>query len=111
MNSIVDHIAVLVNDLEKSSEWYISCLGAVITHKQPNYYRLKLQNVNIALLDRSISTSKPHIGVLCEKINDLPEFGERIVHRDGTTGVYVQDLDGNNLEFIYYGLKSHKFIK
>ena len=111
MNSIIDHIALLVSDLEKASEWYISCLGATITHKQSNYYRLKLQNVNIALLDKSFSVSKPHIGVLCKEINDLPETGERISHRDGTTGVYVKDLDGNYLEFIHYGLESQKFIK
>ena len=111
MNSTVDHIAVLVNDLKEASEWYISQLGATITHKQLNYYRLKLKNVNIALLDSSFSTSKPHIGVLCEEMSDLPENGARISHRDGSTGVYVKDLDGNYLEFIHYGLKSQKFIK
>ena len=111
MNSVVDHIAILVENLEEASKWYISCLGGVVTHKQPNYHRLKLKNTNIALLDRSFESSKPHIGILCENIDELPEMGERITHRDGTTGVYMKDLDGNCLEFIHYDSKNKNFVK
>lgn len=33
---------------------------------------------------------------------DLPENGEHHEHRDGTIGVYKQDLHGNWVEFIRY---------
>ena len=111
MNSVVDHIAILVDSLEEASKWYVSYLGGVVTHKQSNYHRLKLKNTNIALLDRSFESSKPHVGILCENIDDLPSKGERVLHRDGTTGVYMKDLDGNYLEFIHYGSKNLNFIK
>ena len=37
---------------------------------------------------------------------DLPsDKGEVVHHRDGTTGCYVKDPDGNVVEFIYYSDK------
>jgi len=103
MNSVVDHVAILVEDLEVSSEWYITTLGGIITHKQENYIRLKLNNTDLTLLNSDFITSKPHIGILCENIEDLPENGHKVMHRDGTIGVYIKDPAGNNIEFIYYG--------
>ena len=42
------------------------------------------------------------VGVLVESIEDLPEQGLRMEHRDGTIGVYTTDPEGNMIEFIYY---------
>ena len=67
MSSIVDHIAILVEDLNSSVEWYLKTLGGTVTHKQENYVRIKAQNTNIALLDKNFSSSKPHIAILCDK--------------------------------------------
>ena len=110
MNSIVDHVAILVDDLEEAEEWYAERLGGEITHRQENYIRLKLQNTNIALLSKKFDTSKSHIGILCKNIDNLPVDGTRVSHRDGTTGVYMQDPFGNNVEFIHYGEQCKKFI-
>ena len=33
MNTIVDHIAVLVDDLQKAEEWYCDKLAAKVTFK------------------------------------------------------------------------------
>ena len=111
MDSVVDHVALLVNDLEVSEKWYLDALSGEITHRQENYVRLKVQNTNIALLDKSCATSKPHIGILCSNFCDLPKIGTKVSHRDGTTGVYLQDPDGNTIEFIYYNKNCQKFIK
>ena len=111
MNSVVDHIAILVDDLKISEKWYIGTLGGEITHRQENYIRLKVANTNIALLDKSFDTSKPHIGIRCGELEDLPTNGLKVSHRDGTTGVYLQDPDGNTIEFIHYNKKCQKFIK
>ena len=111
MSSIVDHVAIMVNDLELAEKWYIENVGGVVTHKQENYVRLKLQNTNLALLSSDFITSKPHIGILCDKIENLPNFGSKVKHRDGTTGVYLKDPFGNNIEFIHYDDKCQKFLK
>ena len=111
MNSVVDHIAILVDDLSDAEKWYLKTLGGVITHKQDNYIRLKLGNTNLALLDKKFSSSRTHIGILCKDLDKLPSKGLRIEHRDGTIGVYTKDPFGNNIEFIYYGDKSKKFLK
>ena len=67
MNSTVDHIAIVVDDLEEAEKWYISEIGGEITHRQENYIRLKVENTNLALLSSDYITSKPHIGFLCDK--------------------------------------------
>ena len=40
MSSTVDHIAILVDDLEKAEKWYVEKVGGEVTHKQENYIRL-----------------------------------------------------------------------
>jgi len=111
MSSIVDHIAIMVDDLELAEKWYIENLGGEVTHRQENYVRLKLQNTNLALLSSDFITSKPHVGILCSEIMDLPDVGAKVSHRDGTTGVYVKDPFGNSIEFIHYDTQSKKFLK
>tara|TARA_B100000902_G_C27290165_1_gene906664 strand:+ start:1673 stop:2020 length:348 start_codon:yes stop_codon:yes gene_type:complete len=110
MNSTVDHIAILVDDLEAAEKWYVEKVGGEVTHKQENYIRVKLKNTNLALLSNKFTSSKPHIGILCEKYEELPADGSLIEHRDGTTGVYVKDPFGNDIEFIHYANQSKKFL-
>jgi len=110
VSSIIDHIAILVEDLSSSEEWYVKTLGGLVTHKQENYVRIKVQNTNIALLDKKFSSSKPHIAILCDEVTDLPKSDLEVNHRDGTTGVYLSDPDGNIVEFIHYGNNCNKFI-
>ena len=111
MSSVVDHVAIVVDDLEVSTKWYISKLNGVLTYRQENYHRIKVGNTNIALLDKNFKTSKPHIGILCRNMDDLPSEGDKISHRDGTTGVYMKDPSGNYIEFIHYDEKCNKFLK
>ena len=71
MNHAIDHVAIIVDNLEEAEKWYLSNIGGEITHRQDNYVRLKLKNTNLALLSSDFVTSKTHIGVLCEKINNF----------------------------------------
>ena len=80
MSSVVDHVAIMVDDLELAEKWYIENVGGKVTHKQENYVRLKLENINLALLSSDFITSKPHIGILCDKIENLPNFGSKVKH-------------------------------
>ncbi len=102
MKSLVDHIAILVDDLKKAEEWYCQHLECKVGYRDAKYIRLQTHNVNIALIDKK-HYPYPHIGILVENLEDLPtEKGEVIKHRDGTVGVYVKDPFGNYLEYIWY---------
>ena len=85
MNSVVDHVAILVDDLEEAEKWYAGRLGGEITHRQENYIRLKLQNTNIALLSKKFDTSKSHIGILCENIENLVTRFSRLTNKRHST--------------------------
>ena len=100
--SVVDHIAILVDDLKKAEEWYTQKLAGKVTFRDSKYIRLTVSNTNIALIDKN-HYSYPHFGILVDKKEDLPlETGEVVYHRDGTIGVYVKDPFGNYLEYIWY---------
>ena len=101
MTQIVDHIAILVDDLDLAEEWYTSQLNAAVSFKDSKYIRIKVQNTNIALIDKK-HYPHAHIGILVDDVNNLPADGLRVEHRDGTIGVYVEDPFGNYLEYIWY---------
>ena len=109
---MVDHIALLVDDLEKAENWYMDNLDATVEFKDQFYTRLRLGNVCIALIDKTHYPCE-HIGILVEDIKNLPlEKGEIVKHRDGTIGVYVKDPFGNYLEYIWYSDQRKKvFLK
>ena len=98
---IIDHIAVKVGNLEEAEKWYLEHLSAVVTFRDHKYIRLRVANVNIALIDEK-HYPHAHIGILVKDKGDLPSDGELVRHRDGTEGVYVKDPFGNYIEYIWY---------
>jgi len=105
---LIDHIAIRVDDLEVAEKWYCANLDAKVTFKDEKYVRIKVENTNIALIDKK-HYPHAHFGVLVENICDLPlEKGEVVKHRDGTIGVYVKDPFGNYLEYIWYSEEQKK---
>jgi extradiol dioxygenase family protein len=108
MKPVVDHIAVLVDDLEKAEKWYCDNLAAKVSFRDEKYVRIKVENTNIALIDKK-HYPYAHFAVLVENMADLPlEKGEVVKHRDGTIGVYVKDPFGNYLEYIWYSDEQKK---
>ena len=107
----VDHIAVLVENLEISQKWYEETCGAELVFEDYKYKRMALGNVNIALIDKK-HYQYAHIGLYVEDYADLPSnLGEIVHHRDGTTGCYVKDPDGNVVEFIHYNDECKRNLK
>ncbi len=98
---IIDHIAIKVSDLDEAEKWYLEQLKAVVTFRDHKYIRLKVANVNIALIDEKYYPHA-HIGILVEHRYELPVDGELVTHRDGSEGVYVKDPFGNYIEYIWY---------
>ena len=109
--SIVDHIAILVEDLQISQEWYEKTCGARVIYSDYKHIRMTFDNVSIALIDKK-HYKYAHIGLYVHNYEDLPSNeGEMVQHRDGTTGCYVKDPDGNVVEFIHYSEKCKKEMK
>tara|TARA_Y100001970_G_scaffold287188_1_gene411228 strand:- start:1898 stop:2215 length:318 start_codon:yes stop_codon:yes gene_type:complete len=90
-----------VSDLDVAQQWYEEMLGAKLQFKDRFYRRMLLNNTTLALIDENRYPSN-HIGVLVENIDNLPNVGTRIEHRDGTIGVYVEDPFGHVVEYIWY---------
>ena len=100
--SKIDHIAILVDDLELAEKWYSEHLECEVTYRDHKYVRVLVENTNIALINKKYYPAA-HFGILVENIEDLPtDKGEVVKHRDGTIGVYVKDPFGNYLEYIWY---------
>ena len=98
----IDHIAILVEDLNKSQQWYEEHCAAVLIFEDSKYKRMQMGNTTIALIDKK-HYQYAHIGISVEEYRNLPShLGEIVHHRDGTTGCYVKDPDGNVVEFIHY---------
>ena len=84
MSATIDHIAIVVDDLDEAAAWYTEACGGVITHKQDTYYRLQLDNACLALLLSSHEPNRPHVSVLVECLEDLPkEKGQYVLRKEG----------------------------
>jgi extradiol dioxygenase family protein len=101
----IDHIAIKVPDIDVVSEWYCEKLGSKVVYETDSYKKLKLDNTFLTIIDEK-RYKHSHIGVLVDKIEDFPQNGRIIHHRDGSIGCYLLDPSGNCLEFIYYGHNS-----
>jgi len=97
----VDHIAILVDNLDDSQAWYEEKCKAELIFEDEKYKRMKVENTNIALISKH-HYQHAHIGLLVENTDKFPENGKIIHHRDGTIGCYLTDPDGNVVEYIYY---------
>mgnify|MGYP003117274409 CR=1 FL=1 len=106
--SEIDHIAILVDDLQTAETWYTSHLKCEVSFRDNKYIRIEAKNTSIALIDKK-HYPHAHFAILVDKIEDLPtEKGKMVKHRDGTIGVYVKDPFGNYLEYIWYSDKQKK---
>jgi len=105
----VDHIAVLVDDLEVSQQWYEKYCDAHLVFDDYKYKRMKVDNTYIALISKK-HYQHAHFGILVDSVDKFPNNGKIVHHRDGTIGCYLQDPDGNIVEYIYYSPESKKIL-
>ena len=95
-----EHIALLVDNLDESQKWYEDNLNAECVLRDKFYRKMKIYNTIVALVSKN-RYDYNHVGILVDCEENLPKNGRRIVHRDGTIGVYVFDNSGHVVEFIY----------
>ncbi len=95
-----DHAAICVKSISNSVEWFTSNLSAEILYCDETWAMLSVGNVKVALTLES--QHPPHLGFKVDSLSDMPSGADVKKHRDGTSYVYKEDLDGNVIELIYY---------
>ena len=97
----LDHVAINVEHIQKSIDWYVANLNAEIKYSDDTWALLQIGNTNLAL---TISEQHPPHIAFCVK--DTSEFlgplGKCGTHRDGSKYNYINDPDGNVIELIYW---------
>jgi catechol 2,3-dioxygenase-like lactoylglutathione lyase family enzyme len=91
--SVVDHVAVSVNDIVKAVEWYRANFHCEIEYQDATWAMLKFANTRLALVIPE--QHPPHV---CFLDADADRFGTLKTHRDGTRTIYVPDSSGNAVE-------------
>lgn len=115
------HLALNVNDLAASLDFYTRLLGMTIEWQpdDDNYY-LTSGNDNLALhraktnVDKNAAQSLDHLGFIIDIADDVNHWfdflqQESVVmlsqvkdHRDGARSFYCKDPDGNAVQIIYH---------
>jgi catechol 2,3-dioxygenase-like lactoylglutathione lyase family enzyme len=100
----IDHIAIPSTNIAESVNWYIAKFGATVLYQDQTWAFLKIGGQKLALV--TPTQHPPHVAFsvseqqLAEasRANNIPI--DR--HRDGTTGIYINDPSGNAVELICY---------
>ena len=93
----IDHIALQVDDIRESVDWYIDNYGCSIIHCDDTLAFLQFDNIKLALV---VEDQHPHH--ISFKVDEI-EWEDHIVeHRDGSVSKYIQDPSGNKIELIKY---------
>ena len=97
MNNKIDHIALQVDDIRESVDWYVDKCGCSIIHCDDTWAMLQFDNIKLALV---VENQHPyHISFAVDEIKWEDHIME---HRDGSVSKYIQDPSGNNIEIIKY---------
>jgi catechol-2,3-dioxygenase len=93
--SVIDHIAIVVDDIDASVDWYESRFDCDVRWHDASWAYLQFANCGLALV---VDGSHPsHFAV---QVTGLSRFGQPLSHRDGTRFIYVNDHDGNVVEML-----------
>ena len=90
----IDHIALQVNDIKESVEYYKN-YGSRVLYQDDTWALLNYDNISLALVLPNMHP--PHIAF--EKTN-AEDYGKLKKHRDGTSSVYINDPSNNSVEIL-----------
>jgi catechol 2,3-dioxygenase-like lactoylglutathione lyase family enzyme len=100
----LDHVAVPSRDIAASVKWYVEKFGAVVLFQDDTWAFLRLGQGKLALV--TPTQHPPHVAIRLGEaaLADAARAAGKSVdrHRDGTTGIYIDDPDGNAVELICY---------
>ena len=93
--SIIDHIAIQVEDVKKSAQYYLKRFNCNLKYEDETWALLSFQNINLALVTK---TQHPnHFAIVDTELSLSTEIK---YHRDGIGYVYTEDPDSNSIEII-----------
>ena len=94
---IIDHIAIVVKDIDSSLSFYTKQFGCDILYSDSTCAILQFENIKLSLVSKNQHPA--HIAIINDSIiNDK----NAIKHRDNSISKYIKDYDGNYIELITY---------
>ena len=88
------HAALRVKDVKSAVQWYAERFRCEVEYQDATWAMLRFANVRLAFVVQE--QHPPHIAVE----GDPAAYGTPKTHRDGTSSIYLKDLDGNNVEIL-----------
>jgi catechol 2,3-dioxygenase-like lactoylglutathione lyase family enzyme len=90
----MDHVAVSVADVGETVNWYKQHFQCKVAYQDDTWALVEFANIRLAFV---LPSQHPdHFAVL----GDPRAYGQPKKHRDGTSSVYIQDPNGNNVEIL-----------
>jgi catechol 2,3-dioxygenase-like lactoylglutathione lyase family enzyme len=100
-----DHVAINVADIARSIAWYKERVGAEVLYQDDTWGFIRVVGVKLAL-----TLKDQHPAHLAFDVGPNPTeefFKGAKTHRDGSISKYVNDPDGNPVEWIHYPDSTH----
>mgnify|MGYP001200045956 CR=1 FL=1 len=91
----IHHIAVQVENLSESLEWYEKEFDIKILYQDDSWAMIQFENMKLALV-----LPDQHPGHFAVESDNASEYGKLIKHRDGTASIYIEDPAGNSIEML-----------
>ena len=91
----IHHIAIQVQDISKSVEWYKNNFDVKVSYQDETWAMIDFENTSLALVK-----PEDHPFHFAIENEEAENYGELTKHRDGTASVYIRDIDGNNVEML-----------
>src|SRR5271170_4088848 len=90
----MDHVAVSVANVAETVDWYKQHFQCQVAYQDETWALVEFANIRLAFV---LPSQHPdHFAV----IGDPSVYGQPKKHRDGTSSVYIQDPNGNNVEIL-----------
>ena len=90
----MDHVAVSVANVAETVDWYKQHFRCQVAYQDETWALVEFANIRLAFV---LPSQHPdHFAVL----GDPSAYGQPKKHRDGTSSVYIQDPNGNNVEIL-----------
>ena len=99
---IIDHIAIQVEDINKSLKWYLNNFECKEIYSDASWAFIEFKNTKLALVTNDQHPS--HFAILDDEVE---KKGDTVKHRDGSVSKYIKDNSSNYVELITYKNKTN----
>ena len=93
----IDHIAIQVNDIKKSLNWYLKNFRCKKIYSDNTWAFIEFNNIKLALVKKEEHPF--HFAVVDDNIDMEKDIKK---HRDNSISKYIDDPDKNKIELIKF---------